>query len=352
VTYFTHSGKVLCGGALITYNKILTAAHCTINTSNIALHSVVIGSNHFSNVNRYRIVRIFRHEKYSAEHRGAPLNDIAIIEVIRTVRIFSLSISTVSGYYYYPVINRNYSMPYNREKLYVSGFGRTRTDSDTSKKLRTTTVKIISRRRCAVTIHNLTLDNRICALSPGNDACTGDSGSVLYGYRPSGSGIRGNGFVIYGIVSFGIQCAHPTLPGIYVRVSRYADWISGVLAVEPAPNRQLRWIITVVIIVVVFFLVFFFVFAIPSFFPIRHIFSNPAIFIYSYRTAWAKARRSMQAYNRSQLIPNAFLSPRMMKLLGRPYIAARSRGYVICARGEAAAEELQKFCCSSAATSP
>jgi secreted trypsin-like serine protease len=33
------------------------------------------------------------------------------------------------------------------------------------------------------------------------------------------------GFVQVGIVSWGVQCGNPALPGVYSRISRFTDWI-------------------------------------------------------------------------------------------------------------------------------
>ena len=57
----------------------------------------------------------------------------------------------------------------------------------------------------------------------GVDACQGDSGgpmTVLDGTRP----------VLIGVTSRGAGCARPNLPGVYVRVSAFCDWISDRIA--------------------------------------------------------------------------------------------------------------------------
>lgn len=240
---------------MISRNKILTAAHCGINDDNLAVHSVVIGATHFKSVKRYPIVRVFNHEKFGTGARGDPLNDIAILEVHRGTDKDNNN-NTSNSNYYYPTVNSNYSLPLDHERLYVSGFGRTETNSDTSNILRTTSVRVLSKAECSVAINNITLDNRICALSPGRDACTGDSGGPLYAYNSNNNNInrRAKDLVIYGIVSFGIKCAHPTVPGIYVRVSRYSDWISAVLAIAPTPYRSVRSVITILILAGIAFL--------------------------------------------------------------------------------------------------
>uniref|UniRef100_A0A182PZJ0 Peptidase S1 domain-containing protein n=1 Tax=Anopheles farauti TaxID=69004 RepID=A0A182PZJ0_9DIPT len=52
------------------------------------------------------------------------------------------------------------------------------------------------------------------------DMCKGDGGSPLACESESGS------FVLAGIVSWGIGCGGDSLPGVYVEVSKYLDWIN------------------------------------------------------------------------------------------------------------------------------
>lgn len=50
------------------------------------------------------------------------------------------------------------------------------------------------------------------------DACTGDSGGPLMV-------LADNTYVVIGVVSGGIGCARPLLPGLYTRITSYMPWI-------------------------------------------------------------------------------------------------------------------------------
>jgi secreted trypsin-like serine protease len=69
---------------------------------------------------------------------------------------------------------------------------------------------------------------QICAGTGGSDACQGDSGGPLVLRSASGP-------VQIGVVSWGLGCGRKDNPGVYMRVSAYADWINGVIDPESAP---------------------------------------------------------------------------------------------------------------------
>ena len=108
----------------------------------------------------------------------------------------------------------------------VIGWGKRNEKSDVySDRLQKVKVSIIDNKLCR---HWFRLAGRdmpineklICAgyRDGGKDACHGDSGGPLL------SKISDQWSVI-GVVSTGIGCARPLLPGLYSRVSSYVNWI-------------------------------------------------------------------------------------------------------------------------------
>lgn len=73
-----------------------------------------------------------------------------------------------------------------------------------------------------VSYENQIYDSMLCALGTGKDGCQGDSGGPLISLDdPSG----GSKDVLIGLSSWGVACAHDTLPGVYSRVSYSYKWM-------------------------------------------------------------------------------------------------------------------------------
>lgn len=65
----------------------------------------------------------------------------------------------------------------------------------------------------------------------GKDSCKGDGGGPLTCYRQDGT------YALVGLVSWGIDCGQPNVPGVYVDVRKFLDWISLKTGTLPAAFR-------------------------------------------------------------------------------------------------------------------
>jgi trypsin len=224
-------GNVQCGGSLISYNKVLTAAHCSLDKS----LKVRIGAKNASEGPSFDVVKIF---EYNGFHRGAagdPVSDIKIIEISNTD--ISLGKSAISA-------NTDAAFPYLTTSVTVSGYGRVASNGAVAGCLRSVTVPIVRYDTCHTRYRDLIDDENICAGSVGLDSCQGDSGSGLWARSQD----INNDIVLVGVVSYGYGCAAAGSPGVYARVSAYNSWMtqimlatpqeSDLLAVATAPSRS------------------------------------------------------------------------------------------------------------------
>lgn len=64
-------------------------------------------------------------------------------------------------------------------------------------------------------------------------ACQGDSGGPLLCPYPDDK----DRWYVGGIVSWGIMCAHPRLPGVYANVPKYIPWIKEQIKKHSSPSN-------------------------------------------------------------------------------------------------------------------
>nr|XP_023013489.1 trypsin-1 [Leptinotarsa decemlineata] len=117
----------------------------------------------------------------------------------------------------------------------VAGWGWTNEDSSKggrAKNLQKARVNIIETNQCRTWYHSQGKktkihDSHICAgyEQGGIDACWADSGGPLM----VNTNQQTNQMMVVGVVSTGIGCARPYLPGLYTRVSDYIPWIREVI---------------------------------------------------------------------------------------------------------------------------
>jgi len=202
-----------CGGSLIARDVVLTAAHCQGGSYDVVLgrHDLDDGDGEVIGMRDE-----LPHPNYNPSMTD---NDFMLV--------FLDSPVSNAGSVDFVSLNSQSSVPSLNEEVTVMGWGVTNTATGSlSDVLMHVDVNVISNSECDDSsdgrdnYNGQITSNMLCARRNSRDSCQGDSGGPLI-IRGANAGAD----VQVGVVSWGIDCAHPDFPGVYARVSRAYDWI-------------------------------------------------------------------------------------------------------------------------------
>ncbi|XP_059098645.1 venom serine protease-like [Tigriopus californicus] len=230
-----------CGATLINGWYVLTAAHCFSSRFKVNFTEVLLGEVDFSRedetshaVQKFSPAQVIVHPKWNIEELLKGF-DIALVRLNKKA-ILSIDDQSMSSLV--PVClpwgSREPSPPPVKvgTNLTVIGWGITekspleqRTNIEqfgvAEPLLQKVEVGVISESSCEAEYGRINVDDTICALTPGQDSCEGDSGGPLLE-----RGSTADSWHQVGIVSFGPRkCGKSPLPGVYSKVSQFIPWI-------------------------------------------------------------------------------------------------------------------------------
>ncbi len=176
----------------------------------------------------YFVVRFITHPQFNAKRLS---NDIAVLILERPIDLVGTNGVNAACL---PACNNMFDYKFGNGtgvRCWVAGWGKDAEDGQFSFIQRKVDVPLYDRNRCELRLKQELGGNsaarfnlhpgEICAGGEeGKDACDGDGGAPLVCQAQSGH------WHVVGLVAWGVGCASPDVPGVYVNVYHYLDFIN------------------------------------------------------------------------------------------------------------------------------
>ncbi|KAK2581517.1 hypothetical protein KPH14_005176 [Odynerus spinipes] len=228
----TRKGGHFCGGTILNSRFVLTAAHCLCSgTSTIPTRQLRVTLGEYNlkgpETPAAREESVINAVVHPGHRCGRYVDDIALLELARPITwsesVKPACLPAASGKPGYRA--------FEGENAVAAGWGWLGEDRSRYKRadvMQKVNVRVVENSICREWYASQGKSTRVepqqmCAghEEGGRDSCWADSGGpLMVGSHPGGS------TMVVGVVSSGVGCARPRLPGVYTRVSEYVPWIT------------------------------------------------------------------------------------------------------------------------------
>uniref|UniRef100_A0A3B4AZC6 Coagulation factor IX n=1 Tax=Periophthalmus magnuspinnatus TaxID=409849 RepID=A0A3B4AZC6_9GOBI len=216
------SGRLFCGGSILSRRWVITAAHCLVEAQDSFI--IRVGELDLSikegTEQNHEVLERYIHPRYNASE-SLYNHDIALL-YLKTRISFSSNVRPIC------VGPRTFTeaLVQRASPATVSGWGRLRFMGSMSRVLQMVDVPFTDRTKCKESSSARITPVMFCAgyFDEAKDACQGDSGGPH-------ANVHRDTWFLTGIVSWGEECAKKGKYGVYTRVSYYYNWIKYVMGI-------------------------------------------------------------------------------------------------------------------------
>uniref|UniRef100_A0A3B4B0E3 Coagulation factor IX n=1 Tax=Periophthalmus magnuspinnatus TaxID=409849 RepID=A0A3B4B0E3_9GOBI len=219
---YRSSGRLFCGGSILSRRWVITAAHCLVEAQDSFI--IRVGELDLSikegTEQNHEVLERYIHPRYNASE-SLYNHDIALL-YLKTRISFSSNVRPIC------VGPRTFTeaLVQRASPATVSGWGRLRFMGSMSRVLQMVDVPFTDRTKCKESSSARITPVMFCAgyFDEAKDACQGDSGGPH-------ANVHRDTWFLTGIVSWGEECAKKGKYGVYTRVSYYYNWIKYVMGI-------------------------------------------------------------------------------------------------------------------------